>query len=211
MCYYFLYRELILQVAFRRYHHMNKARMTAVIVGAVALAVVVVPVAHAASLLSQVNQAMRDAGIVVTGVNQMGWGEGVVVGHYKTYQKLVDAMKWHRQQGRTIPDSSKFTKAVTSAGSGSVAMGATKCRNGNITSLSKSQVTITKPGGTVRLKLTSKQYTVAIGRSIVTGNQVKACSKDNFKSVAGNLTKLDEGNSSSGGGGGGSSDGGGGT
>lgn len=175
------------------------------IVGVVALAAVVVPVAQAAPLLSQVNQALRDAGIAVTGVNQLGWAEGVVVGHYKTYQNLVDAMKWHQQQGRSIPDKSKFTKAVVSVGTTATTTGRTKCRTGNVAILSKSQITLTKPGGTVRIGLTAKQHTFAIGHSIFVGNQVKACSKNNFKNLAGNLTKLDSGTADEGGGGGGGS------
>src|SRR3989338_2625733 len=126
--------------------------------------VVVVPVAQAAPLLSRVNQAMRSAGISVTRVNQIGWGEGVVIGHYKNYQQLVDAMKWHKQQGRMIPDSSKFAKGAAAAVAS--VTGQTKCRTGNVLSLSKSQVTITKAGGNVRIKLTSKQYDTAVGRSI---------------------------------------------
>lgn len=185
---------------------MNKVRVAAVILGVVALAIVVVPVAQAAPLLSRVNQAMRDAGIAVTGVNQMGWGEGVLVGHYRSYQNLVDAMRWHSQHGRSIPDSSKFTKAVTSAGSSSTAAtGKTKCLTGNVVSMSKTQVTITKAGGNVRLRTTAKQYDASVGRSIVAGNQVKACSKDNFKTLAGNLTKLNSGTADEGGGGGGGS------
>lgn len=187
---------------------MNKGKAVGVVVGLIALTMVVVPVASAAPLLSQVNQAMRNAGIAVTGVNQLGWAEGVVVGHYRSYQQLVDAMNWHKQHGRTIPDGSKFTKAVVSVGT--TATGQTKCRTGNVTSLSKNQITITKPGGNVRIGLTAKQHTVAVGHSIVTGNQVKACSKDNFKHLAGNLIRLNEGTAEGGGGGGGSSGGGGG-
>lgn len=64
------------------------------------LLVISVFVVQAAPLLSRVNQAMRDAGIEVTAVHQIGWAEGVVFGHYKTYDHLVDAVKWHREQGR---------------------------------------------------------------------------------------------------------------
>lgn len=79
-----------------------------------ALAIVFSPSLIArAALLSQVNQAMRDAGIAVTATHQLAWAEGVVVGHYTSFQQLVDAMKWHRLNGRTTPDSSKFTKAIT--------------------------------------------------------------------------------------------------
>lgn len=80
---------------------------------AAALAVVFYPTLKVrAALVSQVNQAMREAGISVTATNNAAWAEGVLTGHYKSYGQLVGAMKWHKLQGKTTPDSSKFTKAV---------------------------------------------------------------------------------------------------
>lgn len=179
---------------------------------------IVVPVAQAAPLLSRVNQAMRDAGIVVTGVSQLGWGEGVVTGHYKNYQQLVDAMKWHKQLGRTIPDSSKFTAAVTktgSASSSSLSTGIKTVNNAEVVSISPTRLTVKYGKTTKNIKITKKQYDALIGRSVMVGSSVKVA-------LAGNTLKGNVINNApagqeqtygnvNGGGGGGSDSGGGGT
>ncbi|HBE90862.1 MAG: hypothetical protein A3G57_01915 [Candidatus Andersenbacteria bacterium RIFCSPLOWO2_12_FULL_45_8] len=180
--------------------------------------VVSIPVVSAAPLLSRVNSGMREAGITVNPTNWTGWGEGVVTGHYKTYQQLVDAMKWHKQQGRLFPDTSKFTQAVSSTKLGvattiDAATGKVKCMNSvRVNSLSKKAISVEYAKGKFRsVKLTTAQYNTAIGRSIQRDATVKVCSRDNFKTLAGNMTGIAGlANSSDGGGGGGNDSGGGG-
>lgn len=194
---------------------MKKVTVGALLISAVALAVVAVPVVQAAPLLSQVNQAMRDAGIAITRLNQLGWGEGVVVGHYRSYQHLVDAMTWHQQQGRAIPDSSKFAAVATSAGKVlGAATGKTKCMNKvRVNSLSKKAISVEYAKGKFRtIRLTTKQYDTAIGRSVQRDATVKVCSKDNFKTLVGNVIGIAGlANTADGGAGGGGGDSGGGT
>lgn len=167
-----------------------------------AVLLVGVPVANAAPLLSRVNEALRSAGISVSAVNQLGWAEGVITGHYTTFGQLVAAMKWHKQQGRSTPDSSKFTKAVAKA-QGTV----TKCINSaEMQRLSSSRVVVKDNGGRVwSIKITKGQYDRAVKQNINIGSFVKVCSKDEFKNLSGHIKPLyiDSGSVSSGGGGGG--------
>lgn len=186
------------------------------IVGLIVVGVLVVsvPVVSAAPLLSRINSGMREAGITINPTNWTGWGEGVVTGHYKSYQQLVDAMKWHKQKGLSFPDTSKFTRATSSAGSGAAttvaaATGKVKCMNNvRVNSLSKKVISVEYAKGKFRsVKLTTAQYNTAIGRSIQKDATVKVCSRDNFKTLAGNMTGIAGlANTSDGGSGGGGSD-----
>lgn len=67
----------------------------------------------------------------------------------------------------------------------------TRCLNGEVVSLSRKAVTVRYKMGskivTKALSLTQKQYDAAIGKNARTGSQVKVCSKDGWKSLAGNV------------------------
>ncbi len=193
--------------------------ITAALVGVLLIGV---PVVSAAPLFTRINPAMQEAGITVNPTNWLGWAEGVVTGHYKSYQQLVDAMKWHQQHGRSFPDTSKFTKAASSTGSGvkttvAAATGKVKCMNSvRVNSMSNRSISVEYAAGKFRtIKLTTAQYNMAIGRSIQNNSTVKVCSRDNFKTLAGNMSGIaglanTSDGGAGGGGGGGSSDSGGG-
>ncbi|MDZ4341982.1 MAG: hypothetical protein U1E51_06030, partial [Candidatus Binatia bacterium] len=175
---------------------MKKLHLTTIVV-LVGVLIIGVPLASAAPLFTRINSAMREAGITVNPTNWTGWAEGVVTGHYKNFQQLVDAMKWHQQRGRFIPDTSKFTRAVTSASSGAAttvaaATGKVKCMNSvRVNSLSDRVMSVEYAAGKFRsLRLTAAQYNTAIGRSIQQNSTVKVCSRDNFKTLAGNAIGL---------------------
>lgn len=161
-----------------------------------------------ATLLGDVNKALRAAGIAVTAGNQLGWAKGVAVGHYKNYQQLLDAMKYHKSLGKSVPDSSKFGQAVAAL----VSSGRTTCVNGEVASMSTKALSVKyKQGSSIVTKafsFTQKQFDIAVGRSISTGSQVKVCTKNNR--VVGNAInrapkglEATFGSTSSGGGGGG--------
>ncbi len=94
----------------------------------------------------------------------------------------------------------------------------TKCLNGTVVGHSQGKKIVVKYASkgkvvTANLSLTKKQSDVAFGRSIKNGTPVKVCSRDNWKSVAGNIisrvpkglenTGYGEENGGGGGGGGG--------
>lgn len=58
--------------------------------------------------VSQVNAALRQAGLPVNEFSQRSFAAGVVSGHYKTFEQLVDAMMWHKAQGKTIANFGSF-------------------------------------------------------------------------------------------------------
>lgn len=71
-----------------------------------ALGISLTPLAsiHAASLLDRVNEALQAAGLPVTSQTQQSFATGVACGHYTSFTQLVNAMKWHKQRGRTLAD-----------------------------------------------------------------------------------------------------------
>lgn len=180
-------------------------------VGAVSLAILLVAavatptVAARAALFNQVNDALTFGGFALTHENWLPFADGVVKGHYKNLDQLKGAAKFHKVNG-TLPDRSKFGTAVAKIASST---GAAKCRTGNVLSLSSRRITISAPGKNVGLSITAAQKKIIDGRSIKLGSQVKVCSKNNWKTLAGNATKLGTGNENNddggGGGGGGSS------
>lgn len=52
--------------------------------------------------MEQVNAALREAGLPINEFSQRSFAAGIEAGHYRTYKHLVDAMKWHRERGKTI-------------------------------------------------------------------------------------------------------------
>lgn len=109
-----------------------------------------------------------------------------------------------------------MTKVTSKVGKVLGATTKTKCLNGEIVSMSKKALAVKYAHRgkvvTKTLRMTAKQFSVAGNRSIRKGSPIKVCSKDNWKSVAGNLInrapKGQEetyGNVDGGGGGGGSS------
>lgn len=58
----------------------------------------------AAPLMERVNEALREAEIPVNADTQRAFAAGVASGHYSSYDQLMNAMKWHKQQGRHIPE-----------------------------------------------------------------------------------------------------------
>ncbi|MBI3250562.1 MAG: hypothetical protein HYZ61_01770 [Candidatus Andersenbacteria bacterium] len=58
--------------------------------------------------ISQVNAALREAGLPVNEFSQRSFAAGIAAGHYRTYEHLVDAMKWHKSQDRFIANFGTF-------------------------------------------------------------------------------------------------------
>lgn len=52
--------------------------------------------------MQQINAALREAGLPVNEFSQRSFAAGVEAGHYRTYEHLVNAMKWHEERGRSI-------------------------------------------------------------------------------------------------------------
>lgn len=178
------------------------SRVVAVSVAVLLVAAVATPTVTArAALFNQVNDALTFGGFALTHENWLPFADGVVKGHYKTLDQLKGAAKFHKQSG-TLPDRSKFGTAVAKIASST---GAAKCRTGNVLSLSSRRITISAPGKNVGLGISAAQKKIIDGRSIKVGSQVKVCSKNNWKTLAGNATKLGTGNEDGGGGGGGGS------
>lgn len=64
--------------------------------------------AAAPTLLDRVNEALQTAGLPVNAQTQQSFAAGVASGHYKSFQQLVNAMKWHKAHGRTVADVDAF-------------------------------------------------------------------------------------------------------
>lgn len=146
-----------------------------------------------ASLLPRVNDALTAGGFALTFENWQPFAAGVVTGHYKTFEQLAGAAKFHKQRG-TLPDESKFSKTVAAAAGKVTATspGKTACLNGEALSLSTKNITVkyAVKGKVINkaFSLTKKQYDAAVGRSIRKGSSVKVCFQGN--KVAGNLINL---------------------
>lgn len=140
----------------------------------------VLAVSARAALLGDVNKALRAAGIPVTGKNQLGWGEGVITGHYTSYQQLVDAMKFHKAQGKSIPDSSKFTKAVASGKK-------LRCFEGGVISFSpkawREEHLVKGKLVTTSWSFSQKLYDQAVSRSLSAGSRARTCVDETKKRV----------------------------
>lgn len=185
-----------------------------------------------AALLPRVNDALTQGGFSLTYENWKPFAAGVVSGHYKSFEQLADAAKYHKQQG-TLPNESKFAQAVA-AGAGKVAGATTTkkiCFSGQVKSgptllkkvkgkpqegrmtveFSRAKKVTTQP-----IAMNFGQYTVAKGRSVHVASTVKTCVRgtlDPKKSLpmlgnVQNLTPAADPDDSSGGGGGGGGSGG---
>jgi hypothetical protein len=164
----------------------------AVGVTGVALIALLMPLAGAhAALLNRVNEATRDAAAQVTAARTEAFMQGVFIGHYTTYNQLVGAISWHKEQG-TLPSFSATAPAVV-----------TQCINGDVVSFAGSSTTDgtisvrgdLKTGAdntpqvvTKTLQLGANQYAVAIERSVGIGSNVTVCTADSFYSQWGHIT-----------------------
>ncbi len=146
-----------------------------------------------AALLPRVNDALTAGGFALTFQNWQPFAARVVTGHYKTFEQLEGAAKFHKQRG-TLPDESKFSKTVATAAGKVTATspGKTACLKGEALSLSTKNVTVqyALKGKIINkaFSLTKKQHVAAVGRSIRKGSSVKVCFQGN--KVAGNVTNL---------------------
>jgi len=52
------------------------------------------------TLMDRVNEALRIVGLPVNAQTQQSFAAGVANGHYKTFEQLVNAMKWHKAHGK---------------------------------------------------------------------------------------------------------------
>ena len=59
-------------------------------------------------LMDRVNEALQLAGLPITAEAQQSFATGVASGHYQTFDQLVNAMKWHKANGRLIADVKQF-------------------------------------------------------------------------------------------------------
>ncbi len=67
-----------------------------------------VPVTHASTgLLDRVHEALVTANLPTDQKTQQAYDVCVISGHYTTFEQLVNAMKWQKQHGHTIPDVMK--------------------------------------------------------------------------------------------------------
>ncbi len=167
-------------------NHKKSRRMIS-IVSVLVLVGGILTTSAQASLLGDVNKSLRQANIAVNAKNNMAWAQGVMQGYYKSYQQLLDAMRWHRSKGRSTPDASGFGKMVAAAVAAVTTR--TTCVDGQVVSMSAKAITVSyKQRNSIVKKafsMTKKKFDAAVGRSISRGSQVKVCSKG--AKVAGNV------------------------
>jgi hypothetical protein len=154
-----------------------------------------------AALLPRVNDALTKSGFALTFSNWKPFATGVVTGHYRSFDQLADAAKWHKQQG-TLPQENRLgsTSTTTVGKVAGATTSKTSCLIGTVKNVSLLKKVKNKPQEgrmTVQyekkvkkgkktttsivnqaFKLSKKQYDVAIQRGVVKGRQSKVCTKE---------------------------------
>lgn len=159
---------------------LYKLAASAMVVGA-ALVALLMPMRHAdAALIDRVNEAIRAAGAPTTVERSDAFQKGVYVGHYTSYDQLVGAIIFHKDND-ALP---VFADPDPTASN--------QCIKGDLDSFSAVRIDITGDvKGTLvtkSLHIASNQYNIAIERGIGTGSNVKACTSDDFQNLYGHLT-----------------------
>jgi hypothetical protein len=157
--------------------HMKQSIQSLSIVLVAICAFILPGVAHGATLLDRVNEALMAAGLPVTAASQQSFAACVVNGHYKSFAQMVNAMKWHKEHNRMLADCAP-TKLWTFKG----VVTEVNTKKIEISGQDKHQMLVTKKftltpktkvrNGVILFDITSQQRT-DIGNVIQRGSSAK--------------------------------------